>query len=154
MSSLPDYYFCHPESERNSVHPLFARNGIVVTRRWLWVHGKRYDVAELHAIGRSRGAANPAVPVALGVGVVDAVVLLPLAVLAHTMIGATSAVLAFVLAGVAAAIFGRRSPREQAIRATYRGSPVTLYESRDPREFGQVSRAILRASEAVPHELP
>jgi hypothetical protein len=38
--------------------------------------------------------------------------------------------------------------RDCELRARYHGQPVVLFQSRDARVFGQVRRALLRATEA------
>ncbi|GID95439.1 DUF6232 family protein [Amorphoplanes digitatis] len=50
-------------------------------------------------------------------------------------------------ATAAAAMFWRLRPQRWELRATYRGTEVTLYTSADERVFNQVSRALRRAIE-------
>ncbi|MET8147343.1 DUF6232 family protein [Actinoplanes sp. NPDC049668] len=50
-------------------------------------------------------------------------------------------------ATAAAAMFWRLRPQRWELRATYRGTEVTLYTSADERVFNQVSRALRRSME-------
>jgi len=45
-----------------------------------------------------------------------------------------------------------RWPRELSLLADYRGIWVTVLRTRDKTEFGQVSRAVLRAVEIQRHD--
>lgn len=86
-----------------------------------------------------------------GTAVPVAVVLTALAgagwLLAGPVVGAAVGFLA-VLAGAAALVTRpHRSVREWQVRATYFGSPVTVYASADERVFNQVTRALRRAKE-------
>jgi hypothetical protein len=151
LLSSPD----HSWLEEDAVSPLYFRGDVVVTWRTFCAHGRRYEIAALRGITRTRRALGAAVTALLTVATAEAVV----AIGAVSLFGATRSVLMMaapaVLAPCAiAVVFTAVRPPRHELRATYRGAPVVLFASRDEREFGRVSRAVQRAVEAVPRPLP
>jgi Family of unknown function (DUF6232) len=121
---------------------------IVVTSRYIENGTGRYLVRDLSLIKQVHGFAHPARMVALICGAIELVLAAPLA----AAYGSAALLCAgFVSAfGLAAALLldGRRNPRWMALRGVHAGRVVTLFSTRDQREFGQVKRAVIRAVEA------
>jgi hypothetical protein len=109
---------------------------------------RRLSIGELHDVEVVRGGPDQ---VALGATVLAAAALVAGVVTWPFLHGAiaylTAAGLMVAIAMVSAACW-ILNPREQALRATYRGYPVQLFSTRDPQTFGQVKRALMRALEA------
>jgi hypothetical protein len=122
---------------------------VTVTSQYVVSAGYRYDTAELVELMRAKGSTHPGVIVGMVIAVAEAAFLVPL-------VGVLRSPLAWLLAGLALLIpcavglvCAHRWPPEYELLARYRGREVTLFTSRDQREFGQVSRAVQRAVEAV-----
>lgn len=129
----------------------YDRHGILVTNRHFCVGGYRYEVAALTQVRTARGSRHPGATAALVTAATEAVFVAPFA----TVIGAgTGLLLATVALSVPCGVglyCACRWPAHFALLATYRGHPVTLYLTRDEREFGRISRALRRAIEAADH---
>ncbi|MGA5304352.1 DUF6232 family protein [Nucisporomicrobium flavum] len=61
--------------------------------------------------------------------------------------GYVAAAVAALIASIVVAARSSRSARRWSLQGTYRGMPVLLYSSPDPRVFNQVTRALRRAIE-------
>lgn len=125
----------------------YHQRGVAVTDQWLVVHGVRYPLAELHNIERARGPLPAPVRSSL-YAALTAVMLAP------TMALVFKTPIAWVIAALvaAAALAGvmfccRRWPASYQMWADYRSRPTLLFETGDEQEFGQVSRALIRAVE-------
>jgi uncharacterized protein DUF6232 len=59
---------------------------------------------------------------------------------------------AVLVPSLVASVCQRCWPPRQELLARHHGKIVSLFASRDEREFGQVSRAVQRAMEAVPRK--
>jgi hypothetical protein len=133
--------------------PLYRHAGVVVTRDLFQVGDRRYRVAALRRLRTARGAQGP--------------VTLVMAVLAAAVLAAVGVAVSFgrqpsgpgretylvLLAAVLtpATIFGYgrvRARRRHELWGEYQGETVLLYACPDEREFGQVTRALLRAHES------
>jgi len=121
---------------------------IVVTSRYIENSNGRYLIRDLRFIDQVLVAGHPATKVALVCGAIELGVAAPVAAALGSAIMFCAGFV--VAAGVAAAALadGRRNPRWMALRAVHRGHEITLFASRDRREFEQVRRAVIRAVEA------
>jgi hypothetical protein len=141
-----------PERRRGNAPILwYYRNGeVAVTSRSLLVGTERYAIAELTDLMRARGPMHPGVTIGAATAAIQAPLLLPLAVVSKSALVWVAAVVLLVIPGVIAFICAKRRPPKQELIARYQGREVILFASRDEREFGQVSRAVWRAVEALP----
>jgi hypothetical protein len=115
----------------------------------VWCPGRqRFAIPELYDVHVVRGGADPlAVGTTRIAGTSAAVALASLPFLdtptAWLVVG-----LLVVVPGTVSGACWRFNHREYQLRATYHGYLVRLYASRDLQTFGQVRRALLRATEA------
>jgi len=159
MSTQPDL---HDPPRLPLTRTLYVGPEIVVTWNWLLVNGQRYDVADLSGASRSRGPLHPGAYSALFIAAVDALLFVPIVLLAGmdaAVVAGSGAVVFAAAAAVIAPCFVawvcvQRWPRRRELWARYRGAHVCLFTSRDEREFGRVSRAVQRAIEATPRNWP
>jgi hypothetical protein len=126
---------------------LYNRRGVVVTDQWLIVYGKRFAVSDLYYLERARGPMSTATRAALLVGVAELMVVAPVAFVFNTLTAWTVAGLDVIAAAGGMAFCGRRWPASFQLWAEYQGRPTLLFSTGDEQEFGQVSRALLRAVE-------
>jgi len=132
--------------------PLYAKPGIVVTDQWFVVAGYRYPVSELSNLRTGRGTRHPLTVRAI---VVTVVVLLGLAATlgltgdpTDLPAGTYLAIAAALIAPFVLAVIGDRlSPRAYELWADYYGITVRLFYSDNEQQYGQVTRALLRAKE-------
>jgi hypothetical protein len=131
---------------------LYAKPGIVVTDQWFVVAGYRYPVSELSNLRIGRGTRHPltvramvvAVVVLLGVGAALGLTGDPTDLPGATYLALAAALVApFVLAVVG----DRLRPRPYELWADYYGITVRLFYSDNEQQFGQVTRALIRAKE-------
>jgi hypothetical protein len=122
--------------------------GIVVTSQYIENADGRYLVRDLRPIYRVQVFAHPTRTVALICGAIELALAAPLAAAYGSVILLCAGFIATF--GVAAALLvdGRRNPRWMALRAVCGGRKITLFSSRNQREFEQVRRALIRAVEA------
>ncbi|GAA4441945.1 DUF6232 family protein [Phytohabitans houttuyneae] len=125
----------------------YHQRGVAVTDKWLVVHGSRFMIAELHHLERARGPLPSPARSSLYLGLAVMGVAAPVALVFSTP-------LAWVIAALAAAaalgvmMFScRRWPASYQMWADYGSRPTLLFETGDGQEFGQVSRALIRAVE-------
>jgi len=139
-----------PGSARRPAELFYYRQlGIIVTGRSLWAGGYRYEIADLVELTRTRGSVHAGTVAALAIAVCEAGTVAPLAgVLGGTVAWALTTVALSVPCLIGAGC-ARRWPAQFELQARYRGRVVTLFATRDEREFGRISRAIQRATEAV-----
>jgi hypothetical protein len=126
----------------------YVTDDVVVTDTWLVVGRRRMQIQQLHnpQVAQSRPSRVPAV---LGV----AAAMIP-ALAAATRVATLTAWVAVILGtalvlGVAVWLRATEVPH-LVLHADYQGVPAApVFWSRDPRVFGQVTRAVLRARESV-----
>ena len=134
--------------------PLYRRAGVLVTFDVFESAGHRYRVAGLARLRTARCTQNPVTAwVAVLAGAVIAAVGIAVSFGRHPSgpDSTTYAVLlvAAVLPILAVLYAGHRARRSQELWGEYLGTTTLLYASTDEREFGQVTRALLRAREAT-----
>jgi Family of unknown function (DUF6232) len=126
------------------------RAGVLVTDRWFFTNGRRYNIDDLDEMSTRRGLMPVgrraaleiiAIEAILAVVIVGAVVLVAgpsqvalVVVLAQVMMAATLGVLACLR---------WRAPMQ--LWALHRGAPTMLFSTRDETEFGKLCRAAMRA---------
>ncbi|HEY2949095.1 MAG TPA: DUF6232 family protein [Micromonosporaceae bacterium] len=142
---------------------------VQVTSDAVQVDGRRYPLAELTRVWHRRGARSwrtlagrGALGLALLVPLVTAGIGLVVALLIDASLGGRillvlGACLVGLLAGPLADVLLERVDRSYArgahtveIWATWRGAPVLLLRTEDALRFGQIYRALQRASERAP----
>lgn len=125
----------------------YNQRGVIVDDQSLLVNGARFPIADLYCIERGRGPLSPSTRAAMVVALGELLVVTPVA-----FVFRSPAVLALaLLTGLAAAggvlFCGRRWPASFHLWAEYQHRPTLLFTTWDEQEFGQVSRALLRAIE-------
>jgi hypothetical protein len=136
----------HPDRYRQRSY--YRQRDVTITSRYFEAGGHRYEIAELTELMRARGSMHPGALVGLVIAVVEAILITPVVGLLpgpRIWLLATAALLVPCLVGL---VCVRRWPAQFDLLASYRGRLVTLFSSRDAREFGQVARAVQRAVEA------
>ena len=132
--------------------PLYKQRGIEVTDEWYVVDDYPYPIAELSNLRTSRGQRHPFTVRAM---VVITVALLGLTAAiglaadpAHLPAGTYLAMAAALLAPFLLAVVGDRVwPRTWELWADYYGITVRLLVTDSELQYGQVTRALLRAKE-------
>lgn len=125
----------------------YNQRGIAVTDQWLIVYGKRFPIVELYHLERARGPMSSPVRAALLVGLAELAVVAPVAYVFSTPAAWAIAALTAAAALGGVMFSGRRWPASFQMWADYRSRPTLLFETGDEQEFGQVSRALIRAVE-------
>ncbi|WP_331212487.1 DUF6232 family protein [Plantactinospora sonchi] len=133
---------------------LYHQPGVRVTSESFLVGGRRFPIAELTHLQTARGphdrltlrAVLTTVAVLVGIGVALGYTgdLYQLPPAAYAGLGLA----AFLPVGLAAAGHRWRPPAYE-LWGRYRGSVVLLFSSDQEREFGQVTRALIRARETA-----
>ncbi|HEY8534608.1 MAG TPA: DUF6232 family protein [Micromonospora sp.] len=130
---------------------LYRQPGIHVTPEWFVVAGRRFPVRELSNLRTTRGA-----PDRFTVRAVTATALVLVAVgaaLGYRGLDRLNATTCLALLGAVfvpallAWVGHRRRPRPYELWGTYRGMDTLLFRSDEERQFGQVTRALVRARE-------
>jgi hypothetical protein len=135
---------------RRSVVWYYRDADVAVTNHYFHQGRDRYAISELTDLGISRGPAHPSVLISGVIAVVQAPIVVPVvAIVRSPMVFVLAAILLVVPVCVALVSAHRWPPRRQLL-ARYRGRDLTLFDSYDEREFGQVTRALQRAVEAQP----
>ncbi|HYN95959.1 MAG TPA: DUF6232 family protein [Pilimelia sp.] len=132
--------------------PLYSQPGIEVTDEWFTVGGFPYPVYELSNLRTARGLRHPFTIRAM---VVTTVVLLGIAATLGLLgnpaqlPGGTYLAIAsaFIAPFLFAAIGERIWPRSWELWADYYGITVRLFLTDSEQQYGQVTRALLRAKE-------
>ncbi|GAB3152188.1 hypothetical protein GCM10027290_42500 [Micromonospora sonneratiae] len=137
----------------NSV-ALYQRPGISITGSWFVVGARRYSVSELSQLHTARGPHDPLTVRAVAVtGVLLAGIGVALGYtggLYHLTAAAYLTLGVAALVPVLLAIIGHRwRPPAYELWGNYRGMTMLLFSSDQEREFGQVTRALLRAREVA-----
>lgn len=130
---------------------LYEQPGIRITPEWFIVAGRRYPVSELSDLHTVRGAPDRLTVRAV---VASVVVLIAIGVALgfrgfdRLSPAACLALAAAALVPVALAWVGHRvRPRPYELWGRYRGLRTLLFSSDEERQYGQVTRALLRARE-------
>jgi hypothetical protein len=135
------------------VDPLYHRAGTVVTYDVLETGGNRYRIASLRGLRTARGEASPITwwTVVLS-GTVLAAVGITVSFGRHPSGPRPLTYLMLMLAAVVPITIGlysrHRARRSHELWGEYLGETRLLYADTDEREFGRVTRALLRAREA------
>jgi hypothetical protein len=127
----------------------YHQRGVEVTTRHLTVGPDRYELAELADIMQTRGAQHPGVKVGAATAVAEAAIVAPLVGVMQGPVVWLVAVVALLVPCAVGLICAVRWPAEFTLIGRYRGREITLFVTRDEREFGQVSRAVRRAIEST-----
>jgi hypothetical protein len=135
-----------PERQRCPETVFYDEGGIRVTDRWLVACGLRYPIYDLCEIRQVRA---PHDPLTVDSGIASGTVAVGIAITATYLdpagwLGAV-AVLAVPLSLLGYGLLRRR--RAYELWARYQGMTVQLLWVEDPRRFGQISRALVRAQE-------
>jgi hypothetical protein len=138
-----------PPARRRPTALYYRQHGISVTGRHLIVADQRYDLAELGDLMQDRGTLHPGAIVALVIAVAEAMLVALLVSVLHSPLVWLLAVVALLIPCLVALVCARRWPPQYELLAQYRGHEVRLFATRDQREFGQVTRALRRALEAL-----
>ncbi|GAB2935863.1 hypothetical protein GCM10027280_24750 [Micromonospora polyrhachis] len=151
----PDLLSVAPDGAKGRISvTLYRQPGICVTSTWFTVGGNRYPVSELSELHTARGPHDRLTVRAVGVtGVLLAAIgitlgytggLYRLTALAYLTLGILT------LVPVLLAVAGNRwRPPAYELWGTYRGTTTLLFTSDQEREFGQVTRALVRAREVA-----
>lgn len=154
--AVPRARMSTPAHHDRRAAPLYRQADVVVTYDILQVGDRRYRVS---ALSRLRTARGSDAPVTAAMVVLTAAVLAAVGVavsLGRNPVGPSRetylVLLAAALVPASIAVYGRlRARRRHELWAEHRGETVLLFQCRDEREFGQVTRALLRAHEAWRH---
>jgi len=134
------------------IHIFYQQGGITVTDRWFVVAGRRYPLSELSRLRTARG---PHDTLTIKAGVLTGAVLAAIGALltalqARPLLDARIYLVMAVAALVplALAMIGYRfRPRPWELWGEFRGTTVQLFYSEAEHEYGQVTRALMRAKE-------
>lgn len=127
----------------------YRQHGTTVTSRYFTTPSARYQIRDLKRFAQAKRPAESGATAGLVTAAVELVIVLPSVSILNPTIGLALIVPALVIPFIVAFAYGRRRPAELELLATYRGHQVTLFVTSDPQEFGQVSRALVRAAEAA-----
>jgi hypothetical protein len=127
----------------------YRQRGVIVTNHYFCAGGYRYEVAQLSGLMRTRGSLHPGVIIGLVTTVAEAIVIVPLVSVVGAPVAWLLTFAALLVPCAVGYVCARRWPAQYELLATYRGREVTLFATRDEREFGQVTRALQRAAEAT-----
>ncbi len=118
----------------------YRAHGVLVTSRQLIVGAEHYEIAELIDIAQGRGSRHP--------GAAIAMIIAPLLGVIRTPVVWLLGGVALTIPCLVGLVCVQRWPAQYELVAWYRGQQHILLTTRDSREFGQVSRALIRAMEA------
>jgi hypothetical protein len=137
-------------SARRPITWYYRGAGVAVTNQFLHTSRDRYALGELADLGMVRGPAHPAVLISTVIAVAQLPIVIPVVTIVRAPIAFLLAAVLLVVPCVVAIVSARRWPPRLDLQARYRGRELVLFSSHDEREFGQVSRALRRAIEALP----
>ena len=123
---------------------------VAVTNHYLIVSPVRYELTELEALGVVRGPVHPAVLISSVIAIAQTPIVIPVVAMVMSPLAILFATILLVVPCVVAIASARRWPPRMELQASHRGTTLVLFSSRDQREFGQVTRALRRAVEALP----
>lgn len=132
---------------------LYRQPGILVTSEWFVVAGRRFPVGELRNLRTARG---PADRLTIRSVAVTAIVLVGVGLVLgmtteinHLNAQAYLALTAIAFVPFLVATIGHRlRPRAYELWGEFRGLTMLLFSSDEERQYGQVTRALVRAQEA------
>jgi hypothetical protein len=128
---------------------------ICVTTHWCIVDEAEYPIAELDNLGQSRGSRDLLhVPGLVSLGLAAGLLIFVIVAIGRGWTAEIESALAVAVVGTVAVTFlpaalTRVLRRPYEIWAEYQGSPVYLFGTFDKEQFGQVSRALVRAKEST-----
>jgi len=128
---------------------------ICVTTSWCITDRIAYHIAGLDNLGQRRGERDPLhVPAIAGLGLVLTLLAFVVVAIGRRWTSELGAAIAVAVVGTAAVTFLPQAlagvlRRPYEIWAEYQGRPVCLFATFDKEQFGQVSRALLRARESL-----
>ncbi len=138
-----------PEPPRRATILYYRQHGVIVTGRHLTVDADRYDLTELGELMQARGSLHSGAVAGGVITVAEALLLVPLVSTLRTPVAWLLSFVALLIPCLVGLVCARRWPAQYELLAQYRGHQVTLFATRDEREFGQVARAVRRALEAL-----
>ena len=126
------------------------RAGVLVTDRWFFTQGRRYDLDDLDELSMRRGSMPVGRRAALEIIAIEAILALVIVGAIVLVAGPSQIALVVILAQVmmAATLGGLACLRWRApmqLWARHRGVPTMLFSTRDETEFGKLCRAAKRA---------
>ncbi len=127
----------------------YHRNGVLVTSRYLQVGVNRYEIGELMDLRQARGGTHPGLIVGLVIAVAEAVFVAPFVGVLRSPLAWLAATVALGIPCLVGLVCARRWPAQYELLAEYRGRQTVVYVTRDELEFGQVTRSVRRAVEAL-----
>jgi hypothetical protein len=134
---------------------LYYRQGeVTVTNRYVRVGPDRYEVAELRNLLCARGSMHPGAMVGLLISVAEALLVVPLVLALKVSVLWPLAIVALLVPALVGLVCAHLRPAPYRLLAAYRGQWVIVFTSRDRDEFGRVSRAIGRATQAEKRDRP
>jgi Family of unknown function (DUF6232) len=122
---------------------------VAVSNLHMYTGRDRYALSELAHLGMVKGPAHPAVLISTVIAVVQAPIVVPVAAIVHSPAAILLAAVLLVVPCVVAVVSARRWPPRLDLQAVYRGRELVLFSSHDEVEFGRVSRAVRRATQAL-----
>ncbi|GAA0896753.1 hypothetical protein GCM10009557_70980 [Virgisporangium ochraceum] len=135
---------------RRTVTWYYRGADVAVTNQFLHTARDRYALSELADLGISRGPVHPAVLISSVIAIAQTPIVIPVVAIVRSPMAFLLAAVLLVVPCVVAIVSARRWPPRLDLQARYRGRDLVLFSSHDEREFGQVSRALRRAVEALP----
>jgi hypothetical protein len=126
----------------------YASSKITITSVYVETPDARYALADLEDVVREFTNSYPGGAVAVAIGTVEALLVVPLALIFRSALLAWVGLIAIVGAMIAVAIDAQRNPRWMEIRAFYVDRHVSLFRTRNRREFERVRWALIRALDA------
>jgi hypothetical protein len=136
-------------SHRRATILYYRQHGVIVSGRHLTVGADRYDLAELGELMQARGSLHPGAIVGGVIAVAELLLLAPLVGALRAPVVWLLALVALLVPCLVGLVCARRWPAQYVLVAHYRGRQITLFATRDEREFGRVTRAVRRALEAL-----
>jgi uncharacterized protein DUF6232 len=138
----------HRPRPRPVTRVYYNHNGVLITGRY-FAAGVKLQLADLSDLSRGRGPRHAGVSIGLSIAVFDGITI-------TAVIATTQALIAFVIAPVLllapcliALYCDARWPAEFHLLAVHHGNRMLLYRTTNAREFGQLTRALIRALEAI-----
>ncbi|MEH1128327.1 DUF6232 family protein [Micromonospora sp. CPCC 206061] len=125
----------------------YNQRGVIVDDQCLLVYGARFPIADLFCIERARGPLSPPTRAAMVVALGELLVVTPVAIFFRSPVVIALALLIGLAAAGGVLFCGRRWPASFQLWAEYQHRPTLVFATWDEQEFGQVSRALLRAIE-------
>jgi hypothetical protein len=125
----------------------YRRNGVEVTTRRLTVGADRYAIDELADLVVTRGTMHPGTKFGAATAAGTAVLVVPLTAMLASPVVWLVGIAVFLVPVTVGIVCVLRWPAEFRLHGRYRGRDLTLFTTRNAREFGQVTRALIRSTE-------